>query len=120
MQHMFQDFVRDMVIERSKDATKFPSGEQSGQDVGVIFADDSDDGFGAISLMKFEESGGDGIEVAIGPRFVATLENIMFNAIRSGNRNKMSKSVLPIERIEAMGIIDSDLTRDPQTGLKDL
>jgi hypothetical protein len=68
---------------------KFPSGEQDSQDVGVIFADDSHDGFGAILLMKFEsETSRDGVEVAIGPGFVATLENITFNAIGSGNGNE--------------------------------
>ena len=89
VQHTFQDFARNMVIERSEDAAKFPSGKQGGEDVGVIFADDGDDGFGTILLMKFEsESGGDGVEVAIGPRFVAALENITFNGIGSGNRNE--------------------------------
>jgi hypothetical protein len=48
VQHTFQDFARNMVNERSEDAAKFPSGEQGGQDVGVIFADDGDDEFEAI------------------------------------------------------------------------
>jgi hypothetical protein len=75
VQHTFKDFAGNMVNERSEDAAKFPSGEQGSQDVGVIFADDGDDGFGAILLMKFQsESGGDGVEVAIGPRFVAALK----------------------------------------------
>jgi hypothetical protein len=75
VQHTLKDFTGNMVNKRSEDAAKFPSGEQGSQDVGVIFADDSDDRFGAILLMKFQsKSGGDGVEVAIGSRFVAALK----------------------------------------------
>jgi hypothetical protein len=75
VQHTFKDFAGNMVNERSKAAAKFPSGEQNSQDVGVIFTDDGNDGFGAILLMKFQsKSSGDGVEVAIGPRFVAALK----------------------------------------------
>jgi hypothetical protein len=75
VQHTFKDFAGNMVNERSEDAAQFQSGKQGSQDVGVIFADDGDDGFGAILLMKFQsESGGDGVEVAIGPRFVTALK----------------------------------------------
>ena len=46
-------------------------------------------GPGDILLTNFEsESGRDGIEVSIGPGFVATLENVTFDAIRAGNRNE--------------------------------
>jgi hypothetical protein len=80
VQHTFKDFTGNMVNERSEDATKLPSGEQGDQDIGVIFANDGDDGFGAILLMKFQsESGGDGIEVAIGPRFVAALKRFYYS-----------------------------------------
>jgi hypothetical protein len=75
VQHMFKDFAGNMVNKRSEDAARFPSGEQGSQDVGVIFADDGDDRFGAILLMKFQsKSSGNGIEVAIGLRFVAALK----------------------------------------------
>jgi hypothetical protein len=75
VQHMFKDFAGNMVNERNKDAAKFPSGERGSQDVGVIFADNGDDRFGAILLMKFQsKSGGDGVEVAIGPKFVTALK----------------------------------------------
>jgi hypothetical protein len=46
-------------------------------------------GPGDILLTNFEsESGRDGIEVSIGPGFVATLENTAFTAIGSGNGNE--------------------------------
>ena len=81
LQHPLQDVARNMKIKRSEDAAEFPSCEQGGQDIGVIFADDGHDRLGAIFLMKIKsKSGRDGIEVAIGPGFVTTLETIMFNA----------------------------------------
>ena len=55
----------------------------------MIFADDGDDGLEAVLLVKLEsESGRDGVEVAVGPGFLATFENITLNAIRSGNGNE--------------------------------
>ena len=66
----------------------------------MIFADGGHDGFGAIFLMKFEgESGRDSVEVAIGPGFVATFENITFDAIGSGNRDEsVQESVVGRDR----------------------
>ena len=55
----------------------------------MIFAYDSHDKLGTILLMKFEKKRErDGVEVAIGPVFVATLENIALNAFGSGNGNE--------------------------------
>lgn len=55
----------------------------------VILADEVHGGFGAIHLTKFEsKSGGDGDEVAIGPRSVTIFENIAFNAIGYSNRDE--------------------------------
>ena len=55
----------------------------------MIFADDGDNRVEAILLVEFEgKTGRDGVEVAIGPGFVATLENVTFDAIRAGNRNE--------------------------------
>ena len=55
----------------------------------MIFAYDGHDKLGTILLMKFEKKRErDGVEVAIGPVFVATLENIVLNAFGSGNGNE--------------------------------
>lgn len=75
----------------------------------MIFIDGGHGGLGAIVLMKFEgETGRDGVEVAMGPGFVATFENIAFDVIRSGNGDEeVQESV----RIGAMVLSIASIVR---------
>ena len=78
----------------------------------MIFADDGDDGSGDIFLMKFEsESGRDGVEVAIGPGFVATLENITLMPSDLAMETKTTNRVLLLERIESMILLIASIAR---------